>query len=168
MRKRLALVTAVVALGVLFAGCSPPPPRVPPAPTFRLASNGTNYKVACEQCQEIQTGRTDCGNLGSFYVFFDAPAGRTIQSAKVTISWNKSTMSGPQTLTGTVASTDVFDTMTTVCGNSGWVAHIQPSSILTGFAPNAGGNSILVAVTVRYSGETRDSEPMTRLIYFLG
>ncbi len=162
MKKMLTLVAVFATLGILLVACTPP------APIFRSASNGPNYKIACAQCQEIQAGRTDCANLGSFYVFFDAPAGRTIQTAKVTISWDRRTMSGSQTLTGTVPDADVFNSTTTVCGNNGWGAHIQPSAILSGFAPNAGDNSILITVTVRYSGETTDSAPMTRLIYFLG
>jgi hypothetical protein len=162
MRKIFTLVAVVATLGILLAAC------IPSAPIFRLASNGPSYKIACAQCQEIQTGRTDCANLGSFYVFFDPPSGRTIQTAKVTIAWQKQTMSGSQTVTGTVSNADVFNSTTTMCGNKGWGAHIQPSAILSGFTPNAGDNTIVVTVTVRYSGETTDSAPMTRRIYFLG
>lgn len=161
--RTMAHVVFFAALGILLAACV-----APPAPTFRLASNGESYKIACAQCQEIQAGRTDCANLGSFYVFFDAPAGRTIQTANVTISWEKRTTSGSQKLTGTVSDADVFNSTIVVCGNKGWGAHIQPSAILSGFSPNAGDNSILITVTVRYSGETTDSAPMTRWIYFLG
>lgn len=162
MRKKSMPVAAVAALVLLLVAC------IPSAPIFRLASNGPTYKIACAQCQEIQTGRTDCASLGDFYVFFDPPSGKTIQTASVTISWQKQTPSGGLKVTGTVPNADVFNTTTTICGNKGWGAHIQPAAILSGFTPNAGDNIIDVTVTVRYTGEATDSAPMTRHIYFLG
>lgn len=147
----------------MLAGC------VPPAPVFKLAHNDESYKVPCSQCQEIQAGRTDCGSLSSFYVFFGPPSStRTIESAKVTISWSKNTPSGSQTVTGTVPAADVFAPATSACGTNGWGVHIRPPAVLPGFTPNPGDNAIRVMVRVRYAGEAGDSEIMNRVFYFLG
>lgn len=159
MKRNYLFFSLLLILSTIFLACCPP------APIFRLASNGPDYtKIPCADCQEIQTGRTDCANISSFYVFFDAPTGYTIESASVKVSWGKG---GTQVL-GTVAKEDIFPPSTTVCNHKGWGVHIVPSDIFPGFSPHPGDNIFKVQVGVRYVGKSKGSAIMERIIYFLG
>ncbi len=158
MQKKYLFISVLLMLSSFFLSCSSS------APIFRLASNGSDYtKIPCSDCQEIQTGRTDCANISSFYVFFDAPSGHTIDSACVKVSWSKEDM----LIVGTVEQKDIFPLSKTVCNHKGWGAHIIPSDILHRYTPNASDNQFEVQISVRYVGESKVSDIMKRTIYFI-
>lgn len=158
MKKKLFILLLLI-LSTNFLACPPP------APIFRLASNGPDYtKVPCADCQEIQSGRTDCANISSFYVFFDAPTGYTIESASVRVYW----WDDGKWIAGTVAKTDIFPPSTTICNHQGWGVQIVPSDIFSGFSPNPGDNRFKVRIGVSYVGISKGSAIMERIIYFLG